>query len=166
MSKRVSLPEFAQTLPGFILPRRSGVHGCDRRACRAYGVGLIFLNVLLDQLGLPVPALPTLIVAGALVADGKLFGPAVLSVTVVASTLADTVWYIAGWRYGNRVMKTLCRISLSPDSCVRQTEARFGRWGASLLLFAKFIPLVAMIAPPLAGAPARMKRRPLGSRNC
>ena len=131
-----------------------------------YGVGLIFLNVLLDQLGLPVPALPTLIVAGALVADGKLFGPAVLSVTVVASTLADTVWYIAGWRYGNRVMKTLCRISLSPDSCVRQTEARFGRWGASLLLFAKFIPLVAMIAPPLAGAPARMKRRPLGSRNC
>ena len=117
-----------------------------------YGVGLIFLNVLLDQLGLPVPALPTLIVAGALVADGKLFGPTVLSATVVASTLADTVWYIAGWRYGNRVMKTLCRISLSPDSCVRQTEARFGRWGASLLLFAKFIPLVAMIAPPLAGA--------------
>src|SRR4249920_3396315 len=117
-----------------------------------YGVGLIFLNVLLDQLGVPVPALPTLIVAGALVADGRLPGFAVLGVTVVASALADTVWYLAGWRYGNKVMKTLCRISLSPDSCVRQTEVRFERWGASLLIFAKFVPLVAMIAPPLAGA--------------
>jgi membrane protein DedA with SNARE-associated domain/rhodanese-related sulfurtransferase len=117
-----------------------------------YGVGLIFLNVLLDQLGVPVPALPTLILAGALIADGRLPGFAVLGVTVVASVLADTVWYLAGWRYGNKVMKTLCRISLSPDSCVRQTEVRFERWGASLLIFAKFIPLVAMIAPPLAGA--------------
>jgi membrane protein DedA with SNARE-associated domain/rhodanese-related sulfurtransferase len=117
-----------------------------------YGVGLVFLNVLLDQLGVPVPALPTLILAGALIADGRLPGFAVLGVTVVASVLADTVWYLAGWRYGNKVMKTLCRISLSPDSCVRQTEVRFERWGASLLIFAKFIPLVAMIAPPLAGA--------------
>jgi membrane protein DedA with SNARE-associated domain/rhodanese-related sulfurtransferase len=117
-----------------------------------YGVGLVFLNVLLDQLGVPVPALPTLIVAGALVADGRLSGFSVLGVTVVASALADTVWYLAGRRYGNQVMKTLCRISLSPDSCVRQTEVRFERWGASLLIFAKFVPLVAMVAPPLAGA--------------
>ena len=117
-----------------------------------YGVGLIFLNVLLDQLGVPLPALPTLIVAGALVADGRLSGFAVLGVTVVASALADTVWYLAGWRYGNKVMSTLCRISLSPDSCVRQAEVRFERWGASLLIFAKFVPLVATIAPPLAGA--------------
>jgi membrane protein DedA with SNARE-associated domain/rhodanese-related sulfurtransferase len=117
-----------------------------------YGVGLIFLNVLLDQLGVPLPALPTLIVAGALVADGRLPGFGVLGATVVASVLADNVWYLAGWRYGNGIMRTLCRISLSPDSCVRQTEVRFERWGVSLLLFAKFIPLVAMIAPPLAGA--------------
>jgi membrane protein DedA with SNARE-associated domain/rhodanese-related sulfurtransferase len=117
-----------------------------------YGVGFIFLNVLLDQMGLPVPALPTLIVAGALVADGRLSGFAVLGAAVVASAIADTCWYLAGWRYGNKVMRTLCRISLSPDSCVRQTEGQFERWGASLLVFAKFVPLVAMIAPPLAGA--------------
>jgi membrane protein DedA with SNARE-associated domain/rhodanese-related sulfurtransferase len=117
-----------------------------------YGVSFIFLNVLLDQIGLPVPALPTLIVVGALVADGRLSGFAVLGAAVVACAIADTVWYLAGWRYGNKVMKTLCRISLSPDSCVRQTEGQFERWGASLLVFAKFLPLVAMIAPPLAGA--------------
>jgi len=117
-----------------------------------YGIGLIFLNVLLNQLGVPVPALPALVVAGVLVAGGKLSGFAVLSLTISACVLADFVWYVAGWRYGNQVMTTLCRISLSPDSCVRQTEARFERWGASLLLFAKFVPLVSLIAPPLAGA--------------
>jgi membrane protein DedA with SNARE-associated domain/rhodanese-related sulfurtransferase len=117
-----------------------------------YGIGFIFLNVLLDQLGLPLPALPALMVAGAFVADGRLSGLAVLGATVVACAIADSVWYLAGWRYGYRVMRTLCRISLSPDSCVRQTESQFERWGASLLVFAKFVPLVAMIAPPLAGA--------------
>jgi len=117
-----------------------------------YGVGLIFLNVLLEQMGLPIPAVPTLIVAGALVVDGKLSGFAVLGAAMLACAIADSCWYLAGRRYGNGVMKTLCRISLSPDSCVRQTEARFERWGASLLLFAKFVPLVAMIASPLAGA--------------
>jgi membrane protein DedA with SNARE-associated domain/rhodanese-related sulfurtransferase len=75
-----------------------------------------------------------------------------MGATVLASALADSVWYLAGWRYGNKVMRILCRISLSPDSCVRQTEARFERWGVRLLLFAKFVPLAAMIAPPLAGA--------------
>jgi len=103
-------------------------------------------------MGLPIPAVPTLIVAGALVVDGKLSGFAVLGAAMLACAIADSCWYLAGRRYGNGVMKTLCRISLSPDSCVRQTEARFERWGASLLLFAKFVPLVAMIASPLAGA--------------
>jgi membrane protein DedA with SNARE-associated domain/rhodanese-related sulfurtransferase len=117
-----------------------------------YGVGFIFLNVLLEQLGLPLPALPTLIVAGALIADGRLSGFGVLGAGVVASAIANTVWYLAGWRYGNKVMRALCRISLSPDSCVRQTEGQYERWGVSLLVFAKFVPLVAMIAPPLAGA--------------
>ena len=74
-----------------------------RTLAEQYGVGLIFLNVLLDQLGVPVPALPTLIVAGALVADGRLSGFAVMGVTVVASALADTVWYLAGGHYGNKV---------------------------------------------------------------
>lgn len=122
------------------------------RLAEHYGVGLIFLNVLLEQLGLPIPAVPTLIAAGALVADGRLSGYAVLAVAVLASVIADSTWYLAGRRYGNGIMKTLCRVSLSPDSCVRQAEVRFERWGASLLLFSKFIPMAALIAPPLAGA--------------
>src|SRR3989454_3266709 len=117
-----------------------------------YGLALIFANVLLEQLGVPLPAIPTLIVAGALAVDGTLSAPAVFGVAFAASMIGDSAWYLAGRRYGRRVMTTLCRISLSPDSCVRQTESHFERWGGITLVLGKFIPGLATITPPLAGA--------------
>jgi membrane protein DedA with SNARE-associated domain len=92
-------------------------------------VALVFANVLLQQFGVPVPTLPTLVVAGALSVTGTISAPAALVAATVASLLADTVWYAAGIRYGRPVLTTLCRISLSPDSCVRQSEDRLARWG-------------------------------------
>jgi membrane protein DedA with SNARE-associated domain/rhodanese-related sulfurtransferase len=106
----------------------------------------------MEQLGLPVPAVPTLIVAGALVADGRLSGPAVGLLALCACLIGDSTWYLAGRRYGGGVMKLLCRISLTPDICVSQTQASFERWGPKALIAAKFIPGLSMIAPPLAGA--------------
>jgi membrane protein DedA with SNARE-associated domain/rhodanese-related sulfurtransferase len=117
-----------------------------------FGLTLIFLNVLLEQLGVPLPAIPTLVLAGALAANGKLPGSAVFALAVAASLIGDTSWYLAGRAYGVRVMKLLCRISLTPDTCVSQTQSTFERWGARALIAAKFIPGLSMIAPPLAGA--------------
>ena len=117
-----------------------------------YGVALVFANVLVEQIGIPIPALPTLIVAGALARDGKLSLTMLIAAAVVASLAADSIWYALGRRYGNRVLKTLCRVSLSPDSCVRQTEGIFERWGMASLVAAKFITGFSTIAPPLAGA--------------
>lgn len=120
-----------------------------------YGIPLIFINVLLEQIGVPVPAAPTLIVAGALSRDGKMSSTHVLLAALLASLIADYVWFLLGQRYGYRILRVLCRISLSPDSCVRDTEARFERWGLKSLLIAKFIPGFSTVAPPLAGASGR-----------
>jgi len=117
-----------------------------------YGILLVFVNVLLEQLGLPIPALPTLIVAGALAARGTLSATLVLAVAVFASVIADYLWYELGRYQGYRVLKTLCRVSLSPDSCVQQTESFYQRYGLASLLFAKFVPGFSTVAPPLAGA--------------
>ena len=118
----------------------------------AYGLPLIFAIVLLEQLGAPIPAIPVLVVAGALSMDRDLSAWQVLGVAIGASLLADTVWFLLGRSQGNRILKTLCRISLSPDSCVRQTESVFERWGIPSLLVAKFIPGFSTVAPPMAGA--------------
>jgi membrane protein DedA with SNARE-associated domain len=120
-----------------------------------YGVPLIFLNVFFEQLGVPVPAVPTLIVAGALSREGRMSSTHVLIAAVLASLIADWMWFLLGRRYGYRILRLLCRISLSPDSCVRDTEARFERWGLKSLLIAKFIPGFSTVAPPLAGAARR-----------
>jgi membrane protein DedA with SNARE-associated domain len=117
-----------------------------------YGLAIVFANVLIEQIGIPVPAIPTLVIAGALAAEGKLSGPLVFLVAIVACSIADVAWYLAGRRFGNGVMKVLCRISLTPDYCVSETQARFERWGVKALVVAKFVPGLATIAPPLAGA--------------
>jgi membrane protein DedA with SNARE-associated domain/rhodanese-related sulfurtransferase len=117
-----------------------------------YGLAIVFFNVLVQQIGLPVPAVPTLVIAGALAADGQLPPAALFFLSVVACSMADCGWYFIGQTYGIRVLKLLCRISLEPDSCVSQTQTRFERWGINSLVVAKFIPGLAIIAPPLAGA--------------
>jgi membrane protein DedA with SNARE-associated domain len=116
-----------------------------------HGEALLFVYVLADQLGVPVPAVPALLAMGALAAAGKLsFGVALL-LSVVASLLADIVWYVLGRTGGSRVLRVLCKISLEPDSCVRRTEDVFLRYGVRSLIIAKFVPGLSTVAPPLAG---------------
>jgi membrane protein DedA with SNARE-associated domain/rhodanese-related sulfurtransferase len=122
------------------------------QAIGQYGLMIVFVNVLLDQIGLPVPAVPTLVIASAIAADGQMPLPALFLWSVIACLIADCGWYLIGERYGIRVLKTLCRISLEPDSCVSQTQTRFERWGVNSLIIAKFVPGLAIIAPPMAGA--------------
>jgi membrane protein DedA with SNARE-associated domain/rhodanese-related sulfurtransferase len=119
---------------------------------KQYGLPVVFINVLVGQLGAPIPAYPTFVVTGALLERGESSIPALLSTAVCGAFIADFAWYMAGRRYGRRILAMLCRVSLSPDSCVRQTETIYSRWGASCLLIAKFIPGFSAIASTLAGA--------------
>lgn len=117
-----------------------------------YGVLIVFAVVLVEQIGLPIPAFPLLIVAGALSVDGDTHWMAVLVASMIACLISDSFWFRAGRHYGKRILKLLCKISLSPDYCVSQTEDNFNRWGPKALVVAKFIPGFNTIAPPLSGA--------------
>jgi membrane protein DedA with SNARE-associated domain len=119
---------------------------------REYGVGIVFLNVLIEQLGAPIPAYPVLMVTGAIQGDSLSQQLLLIAVAVLAALIADGVWYAMGRRYGRRVLARVCKISLSPDSCVQNTESLYSRWGAKSLLIAKFVPGFASIASALAGA--------------
>jgi membrane protein DedA with SNARE-associated domain/rhodanese-related sulfurtransferase len=116
-----------------------------------YGLISVFAVVLVQQLGAPIPATPVLMLAGAHAAADPLYGVYALGLAIVASALGSLPWFWAGRRYGHRVLNVVCRISLSQDSCVRQTENLFGRYGAAALVAAKFIPGLARVGPPLAG---------------
>jgi len=117
-----------------------------------HGVSVVFLATLAARLGAPVPASAVLVVAGGLIAAGQLSLLPVLAVAVVANVLGDAAWYYAGRRFGYRVMRLLCKVSMSPDSCVRRSETLITDWGGTSLLAAKFVPGVSVVAPPMAGA--------------
>lgn len=116
-----------------------------------HGSILLFVVVLAEQVGLPVPALPFLFAAGALVGTGQMALGVAVGSAVLAALLGDQLWYELGRRRGRRVLNWLCRISLEPTSCVRRTEEFFARHGVHSLIVAKFIPGLSTIAPPLAG---------------
>lgn len=116
-----------------------------------YGYLLLFVVVLAEQIGLPIPAVPVLLGVGALAGNDKMSLVTALGVAVAASLPPDLVWYELGRRRGGRVLGVLCRVSLEPDSCVRRTETLFVRHGRRTLVIAKFVPGLSTIAPPLAG---------------
>ncbi|HEY3564013.1 MAG TPA: VTT domain-containing protein, partial [Casimicrobiaceae bacterium] len=116
------------------------------------GVWLVGLNVLLQQLGLPIPAVPTMMLAGALAMTAQFDIVSAFAIAVAASVVADLVWFWAGRRFGYPVLRLLCRVSLSPDTCVRQTEGIFERWGFYSVVVSKFVPGFSTVAPPIAGA--------------
>ncbi len=117
-----------------------------------HGLLAVFIGVLVEQMGAPVPALPFLLLAGGAAASDSVFALHALAVATLASMLADSLWFYAGRRFGRRVLALLCRISISPDSCVRQSELSFARRGVATLVIAKFIPGLSTLASPLAGA--------------
>ena len=116
-----------------------------------YAYSILFLWVLLEQMGIPIPSLPVLLTAGTLAATHRIsFGASVLAV-LPACLISDTLWYALGRRYGNAVLKLLCRFSFEANTCVVKTEGYFTRRGAVTLLFSKFLPGLGTVAAPIAG---------------
>ena len=116
-----------------------------------HGYTVLFVWVFAEQVGLPIPAAPILLAAGALAGEGRLNFAIAVGLAVMASLLSDTLWYLIGRQKGGSVLSLLCRISLNPDSCVRRTLDIFSRHGARSLLVAKFIPGINTVAQSMAG---------------
>ena len=115
------------------------------------GPWVMFLVLFSEQAGLPLPASPFLLVAGALAREEKLAGWPALAAAIGGSMLADGLWFYIGRRVGHRAIKFLCRVSQEPDSCVRHTQDLTARYGLGGLIFGKFIPGISTLLPPLAG---------------
>jgi len=126
---------------------------------RVYGPMLVFTGVLLEQAGVPIPCTPWLIATGALARLGHGTAALPIALATVAASLGHLAWFFAGRRWGSRVLRLVCRVSLEPDVCVQRTENVFTRYGARALIIAPFIPGLTTLAPPLAGMSGMRLRR-------
>jgi len=116
-----------------------------------YAYVILFVWVLVEQLGVPVPTVPLMLTAGTLTAAHKLQAAPMLAEVVLACLIADSMWWWMGRRFGGKVVKLVCRLSLEASACVKKTEGYFSRRGGVTLLFAKFVPGLSTLAPPIAG---------------
>lgn len=116
-----------------------------------YGYLVVFVWVVVEQIGLPVPAFPLLLSAGALAGQGRMNFSLVLLTCIAACLIADTFWYRLGQLRGAGVLNILCRMSLEPDSCVQRTRGSLDRRGPQTLLYSKFVPGLNTVAAPIAG---------------
>ncbi len=117
-----------------------------------HGVPLLAAVVFLEAIGLPLPASLALLVAGASAARGSLRPEVALPAALAAALCADNLLYFAGRYTGWWLLRILCRLSLNPESCILRAAGSFYRRGRFLLLFAKFVPGINSLAPPLAGS--------------
>jgi len=117
-----------------------------------HGAAVLFAAVFVEQIGIPLPAAPWLLAAGALAGPGRINWVSALGAAAFGSVLADMIWFYLGRHRGLRVLNLLCRISLEPDSCVRRTQNLFTRFGMRGIVAAKFVPGLSTLAPPLAGS--------------
>lgn len=116
-----------------------------------HGYALLFVFVLAEQSGLPIPSTPMLLAAGALAGLDRMSLSFALLLAVAASLTGDSLWFVLGRVRGYSILSTFCRISLEPDTCVQKTQVTYGKHGVNWLLFAKFVPGLSTIAPPMAG---------------
>jgi membrane protein DedA with SNARE-associated domain/rhodanese-related sulfurtransferase len=116
-----------------------------------YAYLIIFLWVLVEQIGVPIPSIPVLLTAGTLTATHRVNSISLLLSVLAACMIADTLWFSLGRRYGNSVLKLLCRLSFEASTCVSKTEGYFTRRGPVTLLFSKFVPGLSTVAAPIAG---------------
>jgi membrane protein DedA with SNARE-associated domain/rhodanese-related sulfurtransferase len=116
-----------------------------------YAYLILFLWVLVEQIGIPIPSVPVLLTAGTLSAAHQVHHFYALIATLAACMIADSMWYALGRRYGSNVLRLLCRLSFEASTCVSKTEGYFSRRGPATLLFSKFVPGLSTVAPPIAG---------------
>jgi membrane protein DedA with SNARE-associated domain/rhodanese-related sulfurtransferase len=116
-----------------------------------HGYVVIFVAVFIEQIGLPIPAGPVLLAAGALAGFHRLNLAPALALAVAASLICDSLWFALGLRRGGSVLKFVCRISIEPDTCISKTHSAYLRYGPESLLISKFLPWFGTLGPPLAG---------------
>lgn len=122
-----------------------------------HGYILVFFVVLAESLGMPVPAALALVAGGAAAAAGVLHLTTLLLLAVAAMLVGDSMLFVMGRYMGWGLLGFLCKLSVNPETCILRSAESFYKRGKATLLFAKFIPGINTMAPPLAGS---MKMRP------
>jgi membrane protein DedA with SNARE-associated domain len=124
-----------------------------------YGYPVLFLGVLLENAGIPVPGETAVLVAGFLASPaggGHFHIVLVILLTVVAAVLGDNLGFWLGHRLARPRLQSGRRFLFLTPGALQLAEGYFGRYGLWTIFFARFIAglrVVGALAAGTAGMP-------------
>ena len=128
-----------------------GVFGSMAPFLEQYGYFALAFVLLVDNLGVPLPGEAVLVTAAVFAGAGELDVRAILVIALVAAVFGSNGSYLLG-RFGGRPLVEHLgrRIGVTPARLDR-IEHFFGRYGARVVLVARFVPLLRQFYGIAAG---------------
>jgi undecaprenyl-diphosphatase len=116
------------------------------------GYPLLFVFVLAESAGIPIPGETALITAGAVAATGKLSIPLVIVVAAIAAILGDNLGFWLARKHGRGLLERPGRFARQRRRVLEVGEPFFARHGAKAVFFGRWIAGLRTWASWLAGA--------------
>lgn len=116
-----------------------------------YGYWAVFLGILLENLGIPLPGETVTLVGGFLAGSGELNYWLVLSSAIFGAVLGGTCGYWVGRYAGWTFLLRLGRFFRVPEERLEQMKNQFSQNAAKAVFFGRFIALLRIFAGLLAG---------------
>jgi membrane protein DedA with SNARE-associated domain len=120
---------------------------------QAYGLWILFIGIMLECLGIPMPG-ETVLVSAALYA-GSTRNLAISSVVLVAAgaaTVGGMIGYVIGRSIGLRLLVRYGRYVRLDEHHLKVGQYLFLRHGGKIVFFGRFVALLRTFAAVLAGA--------------
>jgi membrane-associated protein len=125
-----------------------------RDGLQSYGYPVLFLVVILENAGIPVPGETTVLLAGFFCspAGGEKFHLEwVILITVVAAVMGDNIGFWLGYRFARARLQAGKRFLLLTPKTLQLAEGYFERYGLWTIFFARFITGIRVIGALSAG---------------
>lgn len=117
-----------------------------------YGYAVVFLGVALENAGLLIPGEVILFAAGFLASTGAFKLPWVIALGAAGAVVGDSLTYLLGRFWGERLPRLYCKMTLGSVDCVRRTHEYFARRGGLAVTFGRFVLGVRVFSAPMAGS--------------
>jgi membrane protein DedA with SNARE-associated domain len=117
-----------------------------------YGYGAVFLIVMLESAGLPLPGETALLLAaGYAGATGDLHLPFIIASAAAGAIIGDNIGFWIGRKWGAELLRRHGKFILMDEGRIRLGQYLFERHGAKIVFFGRFIAFLRVLAAVLAG---------------
>ena len=116
-----------------------------------YGLLALFLIVMLESGGVPLPGETALIAAGVFASRGRLDITAVIAVAALAAIVGDNLGYWIGRTGGRRLLERWGFVSRFFERALPWSEGFFRRHGPKTIFLARFFSVLRVTAAWMAG---------------